>query len=120
MLGCFPLSAAARARQLAIAANPPGRVFTKSRRFTSAIILGLLQYFYFILLILMAAGLRAQSVEIHSEFQRINPFGEIVRVDRSASPREILSPELPRNAHSVFHVSVSVPQNTSYFLYVGT
>lgn len=61
----------------------------------------------------------AQSIEIHSEFQRINPFGETIPVDRSDYPREILSPEVPRNAHSIFHVSVTVPENTSYFLYVG-
>jgi hypothetical protein len=66
------------------------------------------------------APLAAQSLQLHSEFQRINPFGEIVPVDRSDSPREILSPEVPRNAHSVFHISVTVPQNTSYFLYVGS
>lgn len=64
--------------------------------------------------------LQAQSVEIHSEFQRIDPFGQIVAADRSQAPREILSPEIPRNAHSVFHVSVTVPASTSYFLFVGT
>ena len=66
-----------------------------------------------------ALPLAAQSIEIHSEFQRIDPFGRVVAADRSEYPREILSPEVPRNAHSVFHISVTVPQNTSYFLYVG-
>ena len=64
--------------------------------------------------------LEAQSVEIHSEFQRIDPFGNVVPVDRSDYPREILSPEIPRNAHSVFHISVTAPPRTAYFLYVGT
>jgi hypothetical protein len=82
--------------------------------------LGLLGYFYYFLWLAVVAPLAAQSVEIHSEFQRIDPFGHIVEVDRSEYPREILSPEVPRNAHSVFHVSVTVPQNTSYFLYVGS
>lgn len=109
------------AYQLATAAISAGRVFTKSRRFTSAIILGLLERLYiFAFLLIGVATLDAQSIEIHSEFQRINPFGEVVPVDRSEYPREILSPEVPRNAHSVFHVSVTVPQNTSYFLYVGS
>lgn len=99
---------------------PAGRVLTKSRRFTSAIILRLLPYFYIFLCVTIAAPLAGQSIEIHSEFQRINPFGEIVAADRSQAPREILSPEIPRNAHSVFHVSVTMPENTSYFLYVGT
>src|ERR1035438_9447434 len=125
MLGRFPVSAAAaNARQLATAAIPAGRVLTKSRRFTSAIILGLLRYFYYFLSLAAlpsgAARLAAQSIEIHSEFQRIDPFGQIIAIDRSEYPREILSPEVPRNAHSVFHVSVTVPKNTSYFLYVGS
>jgi hypothetical protein len=64
--------------------------------------------------------LAAQSVGIHSEFQRIGPFGEVVAADRSDYPREVLSPELPRNAHSVFHISVTTPPGTSYFLYVGS
>ena len=78
---------------------------------------------YFSILVLLLAGgarLAAQSVEIHSEFQRIDPFGQIVAADRSDYPREILSPEIPRNAHTYFNVSVTVPANTSYFLYVGS
>jgi hypothetical protein len=75
---------------------------------------------YFLLLLLCTAfRLSAQSLEIHSEFQRIDPFGRIVAADRSEYPREILSPEVPRNAHSIFHIAVTVPENTSYFLYVG-
>jgi len=74
-----------------------------------------------ILLALLFAGLvEAQTLEIHSEFQRIDPFGHTVTADHSDYPREILSPELPRNAHSVFHVSVTAPAHTSYFLYVGS
>jgi hypothetical protein len=69
---------------------------------------------------LLQAQIANTPVEIHSEFQRIDPFGRIVPVDRSDSPREILSPEVPRNAHSVFHISVTVPPHTSYFLYVGS
>jgi hypothetical protein len=83
--------------------------------------LGLLGYFYNLLLAaLLTAPLAAQSVEIHTEFQRVDPFGQIVAIDRSDYPREILSPEVPRNAHTYFNVSVTVPPNTSYFLYVGS
>jgi hypothetical protein len=75
-----------------------------------------------IYIFLLAHGLplAAQSVRIYSEFQRINPFGQIVAADRSDYPREILSPALPRNAHSTFHVAITLPANTSYFLYVGS
>ena len=61
-----------------------------------------------------------QTIELHSEFQRVDPFGQIVAVDRSASPREILSPEVARNGHAVFHVAVTTPPGTSYFLFVGS
>ena len=71
-------------------------------------------------ILLAAAPLAAQSLEIHSEFQRIDPFGRTLPIDRSEYPREILSPELPRNAHSIFNISVTVPPNTSYFLYIGS
>jgi len=75
---------------------------------------------FYVLLLAHVTPLAAQSVQIYSEFQRIDPFGQIVPVDRSDHPREILSPALPRNAHSTFHVAVTLPANTSYFLYVGS
>jgi len=69
---------------------------------------------------LAAVALRAQSLEIYSEFQRVDPFGNIVAVDRAEHPREILSPAVPRNAYASFHLVVSVPPNTNYLLYVAT
>jgi hypothetical protein len=100
---------AAKARQSAMADMPRGKVFTKSRRFTTAIILASL-----------AGPLAAQSVALYSEFQRVDPFGRVVPVDRSDYPREILSPELARNAHASFHIAVQAPANLSYFLYAGS
>jgi hypothetical protein len=67
-----------------------------------------------------AAILPAQSLDLYSEFQRVDPFGEIVKSDRAGSPREILSPAVPRNGFASFHVVVSVPPRTSYFLFVVT
>ena len=69
---------------------------------------------------LTATALRAQSLEIYSEFQRVDPFGSIVAVDRAERPREILSPAVPRNGYASFHVVVSVPPKTNYLLYVVT
>jgi hypothetical protein len=71
-------------------------------------------------LILITAALRAQSLEIYSEFQRVDPFGSIVAVDRAEHPREILSPAAARNGHASFHVVVSVPPKTNYLLYIVT
>ena len=69
---------------------------------------------------LAATALHAQSLEIYSEFQRVDPFGSIVAVDRAEHPREILSPAAARNGYASFHVVVSVPPNTNYLLYVVT
>jgi hypothetical protein len=73
-----------------------------------------------LLLAFAAAGLPAQSLELYSEFQRVDPFGNIVKSDRDESPREVLSPAVARNGSASFHVVVSVPPRMSYFLYVVT
>jgi hypothetical protein len=67
-----------------------------------------------------ASGLFGQSVDIYSEFQRIDPYGAIVPADRSLQPREILSPGVARSGWASFHVAVHVPRNESYLLYVAT
>jgi len=72
------------------------------------------------LLLMMAGALGAQSVDIYSEFSRVDPFGAIVPADRGAPPREILSPAVARNAWASFHVVISAPKNTTYLLYVAT
>jgi hypothetical protein len=69
---------------------------------------------------LAATALRAQSLEIYSEFQRVDPFGNIAAIDRAEHPREILSPAVARNGYASFHVVVSVPPKTNYLLYVVT
>ena len=69
---------------------------------------------------LAATALRAQSLEIYSELQRVDPVGSIVAIDRAEHPREILSPAVPRNGYASFHVVVSVPPKTNYLLYVVT
>jgi hypothetical protein len=61
-----------------------------------------------------------QSLRILSEFQRVDPFGEVVAVDRTANPREILSPAVARNAFASFHIAVSVPEREPFFVYVQT
>jgi len=70
------------------------------------------------LLLLAASPAGAQEAEIYSEFQRPDPFGGIVAPDRALAAREILSPALARNAHTLFHIAVRVPPKESYLLYV--
>ncbi|MBZ5594487.1 MAG: hypothetical protein LAP39_19775 [Acidobacteriia bacterium] len=71
-------------------------------------------------LLLLAGPVLPQSLRVLSEFQRVDPFGDVVAVDRTANPREILSPALARNAFASFHIAVSVPERTPYFVYVQT
>jgi hypothetical protein len=70
--------------------------------------------------VLLASPALPQSLRVLSEFQRVDPFGEVVAVDRTPHPREILSPGLARNTFTSFHVAVTVPERTPYFLFVQT
>lgn len=70
--------------------------------------------------LLLAGPVHAQSLRVLSEFQRIDPFGDVVPVDRTAQPREILSPGVARNAFASFHVAATVPEREPIFLYVQT
>jgi hypothetical protein len=65
-----------------------------------------------------AALLPAQSLRVYSEFQRIDPFGNVVAADRGERSREILSPAVARNAYASFHVAATVGPNRPAFLYV--
>lgn len=72
------------------------------------------------LLLLLAGPVQAQSVRVVSEFQRVDPFGEVVRPDRTARPREILSPAVARNAFASFQIAVTVPEGEPFFVYIQT
>jgi hypothetical protein len=77
--------------------------------------------FWFLLtaLTLVASG---QSIRVHTEMQRIDPFGNVIKADRSADgrSREVLSPALGRHTFSSFHVVVEPPVGVPYWLYIGT
>lgn len=63
------------------------------------------------------------DLRVYSEFQRIDPFGNVVPADRArradVGSREILSPGLARNAHASYHVAVTAPAGTPFTLFVG-
>lgn len=69
----------------------------------------------------IAAFAWAQPVQlkIYSEFQRVDPFGRVVRADRAPRPREILSPAVPRNGYASFHIAVTVPPGEAFRLFLG-
>src|SRR5688500_14681849 len=71
-------------------------------------------------LLIALSPIYAIDVHIYSEFQRVDPIGSIVPQDRGVAPREILSPAVLRNAYASFHVIVTAPPNTLYFLSVQT
>ncbi len=68
-----------------------------------------------------AQPVTAQPIQlrVYSEFQRPDPFGHIVSVDRARRPREILSPAVARNGYASFHVAVTVPEGTPYWLFAA-
>jgi hypothetical protein len=72
---------------------------------------------YFIALAACIPASQAQSIQIFSEFQRVDPFGNILAIDRTPSPREIVSPATARNSYVSFHLAVNVPAGQTYFLY---
>jgi hypothetical protein len=69
--------------------------------------------------VLFVGAAAAQDVRVFSEFTRVNTRGDVVRADRAASYREILSPAIPRNGYSTFRVVISAPTGTGYTLAVG-
>jgi hypothetical protein len=71
------------------------------------------------LFLIPAVSALAQSVRVYSEFQRIDPFGNIIAADRAEEPREILSPALARNAWTSFQVALGVPAGGTPKLYIG-
>lgn len=61
----------------------------------------------------------AQPVRVYSEFQRINPFGQVVEIDKAARPREVLSPAVVRNGSSGFHLAITAAPGTTFSLHLG-
>jgi len=68
------------------------------------------------LLGMMASAAFGQSVEVYSEFARLNGAGEVLALE---NPREILSPAVARNAFSTFQIAIRVPKATEYHVYIG-
>ncbi|MCX6585166.1 MAG: hypothetical protein NTX13_01120 [Acidobacteria bacterium] len=64
----------------------------------------------------LAAG---QDLRVRSEFQRPGPDGEVVPVDKTERPREILSPAVARNAYASYFLTVSLPAGVDWYLEVG-
>ncbi len=73
-----------------------------------------------LLAIVISPHVHAQTLQVYSEFQRVDPYGTILQIDRARNPREILSPAVARNAYFSFQIAVTAPPNTNYFLYVLT
>ncbi len=68
---------------------------------------------------LLAIAAAAQPVKVYSEFQRVDPFGAVLAVDRAERPREILSPALARGAWASFFVVLAPPEGEAFHLFLG-
>ncbi|HWR51671.1 MAG TPA: hypothetical protein VN428_11225 [Bryobacteraceae bacterium] len=68
---------------------------------------------------LLAVAASGQPVKVYSEFQRIDPLGNVLAIDRSESPREILSPALARNARASFFVVLRPPAASGWYAYIA-
>ncbi len=67
----------------------------------------------------VAGGMRAQSVRVYSEFQRVDPFCAVIAADKADRPREVLSPAVPRNAFVTFQAVIAVAEGQQYSLFLG-
>src|SRR5579863_8928506 len=65
---------------------------------------------------MLAAPVWAQSLNVYSEFARIDKSGHATA---PATPREILSPALARNAYTSFQVVVEAAADLHWRFYVG-
>jgi hypothetical protein len=67
-----------------------------------------------------ASAMLAEEIQlrVYSEFQRVDPYGRVVEVDRAAKPRELLSPAVARNGYFSYHIAVTAPARSMYFLAV--
>lgn len=72
-----------------------------------------------LVVVVSAIPLASQTLEIHSEFLRVDPWGQFLSADATPHPREILSPAVVRNGFASFHIVVR-SSRTNYFLFVGT
>ena len=71
-----------------------------------------------LIFLLLAGPVHAQALRVFSEFERVDPFGEVVAADRTPHPREILSPGVARNAFASFQIAATVPEREPFFLYI--
>jgi hypothetical protein len=59
-----------------------------------------------------------ESLRVYTEFERIDPFGNVIAADKAQAPREVLSPALARNAWTTFQVVVE-PAGQPYTLFIA-
>lgn len=68
--------------------------------------------------LLAVVGALAQ-ITVYSEFQRVDPFGNVVAADRAERSREVLSPQLVRNTWASVLAVIEVPEGRPYRLFLG-
>lgn len=70
-------------------------------------------------LVLTSLAQAQPTVQIYSEFRRVDPAGRIVKADQGGRPREILSPAMIRNAYHTLRVVIDPPKDKWYTLHIS-
>ncbi|MGH9674854.1 MAG: hypothetical protein ACRD44_16890, partial [Bryobacteraceae bacterium] len=68
---------------------------------------------------ILLSALAAQSIQVYSEFRRVDPMGRILSSDSGGRPREILSPSVARNGFASYRVVVTAPKGREFHLHIG-
>jgi hypothetical protein len=72
------------------------------------------------LLAVSSCSAQIKTLQVFSEFTRVDPFGNIVPQDKgTAEPRHILSPGFPRNGWSSLRIVATFDKPTAYSLDIG-
>jgi len=68
---------------------------------------------------ILLGALAAQSIQVYSEFRRVDPMGRTLSSDSGGRPREILSPAVARNGFASYRVVVTAPRRKDFHLHIG-
>ena len=72
-----------------------------------------------LVLLLVVPHAWSEVLRAYSEFTRFDPLGNIIRVDRGAEPRHILSPGFARNGYASLRIVVRLDKPASFSLEIG-
>jgi hypothetical protein len=72
-----------------------------------------------LLVLLLPPPSAASTVQVYSEFRRVDRLGQFIEQDRAGQAREILSPAMARNAFHSLRIVLHVERGKKYALHIG-